>query len=82
MGNDVKLPTVWLSPQLLAAARLAATQNNRKLGAYLRSLILRDCILRNIPIEPPPMLSDTLRLHPVARSRQKEREKNELDEPD
>ena len=53
MNDNVRLPTVWLSPQLLAAATAAATQDNRKMGAYLRSLIVKDCRRRNIPIDQP-----------------------------
>jgi Ser/Thr protein kinase RdoA (MazF antagonist) len=80
MKNNVRLPTVWLSPQLLAAANKAATQDQRKLGAYVRSLIVQDCVRHNILFDLPAMPTGGLRLDSVARLRQSQQEIDGRDE--
>lgn len=81
MRTSDKSFTVRLSEELLEAANEAAAQDHRKLAAYLRALIVKDCQSRHITIKQARPPEGLLRLDAVAYPRHLREEIDGPDEP-
>ena len=82
MKNNKTSFTLRLSESLLIAANEAAEQDHRKLNAYLRALIVKDCANRQISIEQPPPPAGSIRVNAVASPQYLRNEIDGLNESD